>query len=599
MKFRWMIAPPQPLLAGQLAAKLKISPLLAQCLLNRGFSEIPAIENFLQPRLKNLADPFLLPNMDKAVERLFRARGQNEPLVIFGDYDVDGVTSTALLVEVLRALGWKVDFYLPSRMDEGYGLSADGVENCLKKFPATLLLAVDCGSTAVETINSLRSRGIDTIVLDHHQISNPPPNVIALVNPQLCRTGILPVSNQNQETAQAEQKIGDRLEACPAFTELCSVGLAFKLAHAILKRGREMNLPGAAEFDLKPLLDLVALGTIADLVPLTGENRILVSAGLRQLNQTQRAGIIALKRVAQTPERIGAYEVGFQLAPRLNAAGRLETAEESLRLLLAKNLEEAMPIAQNLDLRNRERQKIEKSIFEEVSGVVRSKFDAQNDFVIVEGQLLWHIGVVGIVASRVLQEFYRPTIIIGGENGEMRGSGRSIAGFDLAAALRECDDLLLRHGGHAMAAGLSIAPDKINLLRQRLNELARRSLKPEDLQLPLRLDSEISLDEINFEALAGLEKLKPGGQGNPAVQFCARNLSHAKPLQKIGAEKKHVKMWVNDGSVAARGLEAVWWNGGDKSLPVGTFDLAFVPQINEFNGNRTVQLKVLDWCPAA
>jgi single-stranded-DNA-specific exonuclease len=571
MKFRWTPAPPQPLLAGQLASQLKISPLLAQCLLNRGFSEPSAIENFLSPRLKNLADPFLLPNMDKAVERLLRARAQNELLVIFGDYDVDGVTSTALLVEVLRELGWQVNFYLPNRMDEGYGLSADGVENCLKKFPTTLLLAVDCGSTAVETIASLNSRGVDVIVLDHHQVSNPAPAAVALVNPQL--------STLNSQPSTA-------------FTELCSAGLAFKLAHALVKRGRETNLPGAAEFDLKPLLDLVALGTIADLVPLTGENRILVTAGLRQLNETKRTGILALKKVAQTPDKIGAYEVGFQLAPRLNAAGRLETAEESLHLLLTENLEAAMPIAQNLDLRNRERQKIEKSIVGEVIGVVRSKFDAQKDFVIVEGQLLWHIGVVGIVASRVLSEFYRPTIIIGGENGEMRGSGRSIAGFDLAAALRECDDLLLRHGGHAMAAGLSIAPDKIDLLRQKLNDLARLKLKPEDLQPPLRLDAEVGLDEINFESLAELEKLKPTGQGNPAVQFCSRNLSHAKPLQRMGAQKQHVKLWVSDGSAMH---EAVWWNGGEKSLPVGKFDLAFAPQINEFNGRRAVQLKVLDW----
>ena len=573
MKFRWTPAPPQPLLAGQLASRLKISPLLAQCLVNRGFSEPAAIENFLQPRLKNLADPFLLPDMDKAVGRLFRAREKNESLVIFGDYDVDGVTSTALLVEVLRALGWRVEFYLPNRMDEGYGLSADGVENCLKKFPTTLLLAVDCGSTAVETINTLHERGVDTIVLDHHQVSSPAPNAFALVNPQLL------TSNSQLPTS---------------FTELCSAGLAFKLAHAILKRGREINLPGAAEFDLKPHLDLVALGTIADLVPLTGENRILVSAGLRQLNQKQRAGILALKKAAQTPDKIGAYEVGFQLAPRLNSAGRLETAEESLQLLLAKTFEEAMPIAQNLDLRNRERQKIEKTIVEEVIGVVRSKFDAQKDFVIVEGQLLWHIGVVGIVASRVLQEFYRPTIIIGGENGEMRGSGRSIAGFDLAAALRECDDLLLRHGGHAMAAGLSILPEKIDALRQRLNEMGRRSLRPEDLQQPLRLDAEVRVDEINFETLGELDKLKPTGQGNPAVQFYSRNLSHAKPLQKIGAQKQHIKLWVSDGSATH---EAVWWNGGDKSLPVGKFDIAFAPSVNEFNGRRTVQLKVLDWRP--
>jgi single-stranded-DNA-specific exonuclease len=568
MKFRWTLAPSQPLLAGQLASQLKISPLLAQCLVNRGFSEVSAVEDFLSPQLKNLADPFLLPNMDKAVERLFRARKQNESLVIFGDYDVDGVTSTALLVEVLRELGWKVDFYLPSRMDEGYGLSADGVENCLKKFPVTLLLAVDCGSTAIETIQKLCERGVDVIVLDHHQVSSPAPNAIALVNPQLA----------------AENEI--------SFRELCSAGLAFKLAHALVKRGREINLPGAAEFDLKPLLDLVALGTIADLVPLTGENRILVSAGLECLSQTQRDGIVALKRIAQSPEKLGTFEVGFQLAPRLNAAGRLETAEESLHLLLAKNFEEAMPIAQNLDLRNRERQKIEKSIVEEVIGVVRSKFDAQKDFVIVEGQLLWHIGVVGIVASRVLSQFYRPTFIIGGDGDAWRGSGRSIAGFDLAAALRECDDLLIRHGGHAMAAGVTIHPDNLQAFRTRLNEIGRRSLKLEDLQPPLRLDAEVQLREISIATLAELDRLKPAGQGNPSVQFFVRGVTHGRPLQRMGAEKQHVKMWVTDGVVTH---ECVWWAAGNASLPVGKFDLAFAPQVNGFNGRTTVQLKVLDW----
>lgn len=585
MKFRWSLATPQPLLALQLASRLKISSLLAQCVLNRGFSDPAAIEDFLSPRLKNLSDPFGLPNMSAAVARLFRARQQDELVVIFGDYDVDGVTSTTLLLEVLRRLGWQVEAYLPNRMQEGYGLSRDGVENCLKKFSGDgdaagtvdsvkLLLAVDCGSTAVETIGWLNDRGIDVAVLDHHQVSYPAPNAVALVNPQLSR----PDERAGGTTA-----------------ELCSAGLAFKLAHALVKQGRNLGLPGAAEFDLRPLLDLVALGTVADLVPLVGENRIFVSAGLERLNTTPRAGLVALKQVAQSPERLGAFDVGFQLAPRLNAAGRLETAEEALQLLLAKTLEDALPLARNLDLRNRERQKIEKAMVEEVLGLVRSKFDARKDFVIVEGQLLWHIGVVGIVASRVLQEFYRPTIIIGGENGEMRGSGRSIAGFDLALALRECDELLLRHGGHAMAAGLSILPEKVDLFRERLNDVARRCLKPEDLLPALRLDAEIGLPAITLTSLAELEKLKPTGQGNPGLQFCARNLTHARPLLRMGKDKQHVKLSVTDGKATH---EAIWWNGGSQSLPVGKFDLAFAPGVNEFNGQRLVQLKVLDWQPA-
>ncbi len=584
MKFRWSLAPSQPLLSGQLAGTLKISPLLAQCLVNRGFSEPQTITSFLDPRLKDLADPFLLPNMAAAVERLFRARERKELVVVFGDYDVDGVTSTALLLEVLGALGWAVQCYLPHRMDEGYGLSQEGVENCLKRFPAALLLAVDCGSTAVEAIAGLQQRGIDVIVLDHHQVSSPPPAAVALVNPQLHST--------HDALATPQSASINPINPINLFTELCSVGLAFKLVHALVKRGRETGLSAASDLDLRPLLDLVALGTIADIVPLTGENRILVSAGLARLNATARPGLVALKRVAQSPAPLGAYEVGFQLAPRLNAAGRLETAENALRLLLARDLTEAMPLAQSLDLQNRERQKIERGIAEEVVGAVREKFKPENDFVIVEGRMPWHIGVVGIVASRVLQQFYRPTIIVGGDGADWRGSGRSIAGFDLAAALRECGDLLVRHGGHAMAAGVTIAPANLDTFRARLNEIARRSLKPDDLQPALHLDAEVGLEEMSLECLGSLGKLKPMGQGNPAIQFVARNLTHQRPLQRIGPEKQHVKMWVTDGGATH---EAVWWRAGNESLPVGAFDLAFAPQAHHYNGRRLTQLKVLDW----
>ena len=570
MKFRWNIAPAQPLLAEKLAQELRLSPLLAQCLLNRGFSEPVTITRFLEPRLKQLADPFLLPNMAVAVERLLRARELGEQIVIFGDYDVDGVTSTSLLREVLSKLGWRVEHYLPHRMDEGYGLSQDGVENCLRKFPVKLLLAVDCGSTAVASIAWLRERAVDVLVLDHHQVSDPAPAAVALVNPQLSRLN------------------GSKGE----FTELCSVGLAFKLVHALLKRGRETGLPGAEEFDLRPLLDLVALGTIADIVPLIGENRIFVSTGLERLNKSTRPGLIALKEVAQSPPVLNSYDVGFQLAPRLNAAGRLETAEESLFLLLAPDMEEAMPLAQKLDAQNRERQKIERGIAEQVIGAVKARFNPETDFVIVEGQLLWHLGVVGIVASRVLQQFYRPTFIIGGEGDNWRGSGRSIAGFDLAAALRECDDLLVRHGGHAMAAGLTIKPENLEAFRTRLNEIARRSLKREDLQPPLRLDAEINLAQISMAGLVELDRLRPIGQENPPVQFFARSVTHARPLLRMGKDRQHVKLWVTDGRTTH---ECVWWNAGELSLPVGTFDLAFAPQVNDFNGRSSVQLKVLDW----
>ncbi|MGE3309422.1 MAG: single-stranded-DNA-specific exonuclease RecJ [Limisphaerales bacterium] len=570
MKYRWLLAPPRPEEALRLSREIGISPLLGQCLINRDFSTGEAVSAFLNPRLRDLGDPFLLPNMRTAVDRLYQAHARGEALVIYGDYDVDGVTSTALLIEFLERLGWQVSHFLPHRMDEGYGLSPEGVENCLNQHPVSLILAVDCGSTAVEPIAKLRSRGVDVIVLDHHQIASPPPDATALVNPRVAGDG------------------------SPGM-ELCSAGLAFKLAHALLKRGRELGIEAATEFDIRLLLDLVALGTIADLVPLRRENRILVRAGLDRLNQTQRPGLQALCEIAQITTTIGGYEVGFLLAPRLNAAGRLEDACEALDLLLADDYSLAADIARSLDARNRQRQQIEKAIADEVLGALDSRFNPETDYVIVEGQMPWHIGVVGIVASRVLQRFYRPTIIVGGDGEACRGSGRSIEGFDLAAALRNCDELLLRHGGHAMAAGLSLAPGNLDALRTRLNELARTALRPEQLNPPLRLDAHAALSELTEEQLVELDRLRPTGQGNPPVQIIVPNLAHDRPPQKVGRERQHAKFWVTDGRVTR---EAIWYAAGDRPIPTGRFDLACVPHVHEFNGRRSVQLKVLDWRPA-
>jgi single-stranded-DNA-specific exonuclease len=570
MKFRWSLAPAQPALAELIARECQVPRLTAQCLLNRGQSEPDAVRNFLEPRLKDLRDPFLIPNMAAAVDRLLHARERAETVVIFGDYDVDGVSSTALLLEVLQSLGWKVRTYLPHRFEEGYGLSREGVSNCLEQFAVDLLLAVDCGSTAVETIAWMRERGIDVLVLDHHQVSQPPPAATALVNPQLAAPGE------------------------PSFRELCSAGLAFKLAHALVKRGRETGLPGPDAFDLKPLLDLVALGTIADIVPLRGENRILVRAGLRMLDSTQRPGLVALKEVARVGSPVQPHDVGFLLGPRLNAAGRLENAAEALELVLAPDPDAAGRLAASLDSRNRERQQIERNLSADVIGRLKSRFDPAEQFVIVEGGLYWHIGVVGIVASRVLREFYRPTIIIGGEGKEWRGSGRSIEGFDLAAALRECDELLIRHGGHAMAAGISIHPDRIDDLRERLNTLARCTLSRDQLLPPLLLDALVEPLDLKLEQIHALKRLAPFGQENPAIKLVLTKATLARAPRRIGREGSHVKLQI---AVGRDTWDAVWWNGGDQRWPVDTFDLAFTPEINEYNGRTSVQLKVLDWRP--
>jgi single-stranded-DNA-specific exonuclease len=566
-KFRWLL--PQAATNGaaaSLAEALGVSPLLAQCLVNRGVAGPDAAARFLRPRLKDLADPLLLPNMAAAVKRLLRARERREALVIFGDYDVDGVTATALLLETLRALGWNVNYYLPHRMDEGYGLSRAGAGNCLQKHPASLLLAVDCGSTATDSIAWLVEKGTEVIVLDHHQVSAPPPAAVALVNPRLA------------------DAVGG--------TEFCSAGLAFKLAHALVKELRKSGEQAAVKYDLRQHLDLVALGTIADLVPLTGENRLLARAGLERLTAAERPGLKALMTVAQCPALIGSYEVGFQLAPRLNAAGRLEDAEEAICLLLAGGLAEAEPLARSLDARNRQRQQIERDMAEEVIQAVEARFDGEKDFVIVEGHDSWHIGVVGIVASRVVKQFYRPTIILGGDGAVWRGSGRSIEGFDLAAALRHCDGLLLAHGGHAMAAGVTAQPGLVDRFRARMNELARVALTPEQLEPCLRLDGEVAGADMTVELMEQLAALAPSGQGNPPVQWVLRGLSLREPPVRMGRENQHVKWHLTDGRA---NLEAVWWNGGAAPMPQGRFDLAFTPSLNEYQGWRTVQLRVLDW----
>jgi single-stranded-DNA-specific exonuclease len=574
MNFRWQLYPAQPLLAESLARTLQISPLLAQCLINRGLTEADACRAFLEPRLSRLPDPFALPDMAAAVDRLELARARGERVVIFGDYDVDGVTASALLQEVLQQLGWSTAVYLPRRLDEGYGLSLEAVNHCLARFPTQLLLAVDCGSTSTTVIQDLQSRGIDVLVLDHHQLSQPAPPARALINPRA--------------------QTGPHLQDVPS-GELCSVGLAFKLAHALVKRGRQQGRPEALALDLRPLLDLVALGTIADVVPLTGQNRILVKTGLARLNHTRRPGLQALRQIARCPAVLDTYEVAFQLAPRLNAAGRLQTAETALHLLQAKTPAQAEPLAQQLDAQNRERQQLERHILEQVLSRLRSRFNPETDYVIVEGDPSWHLGVVGIVAARLVQEFYRPTFILGGDGATWRGSGRSIPGFDLAAALRQCSDLLLRHGGHAMAAGLSVKPDQIETLRARLNELARQTIPPEALQPGLRLDAELPLCQLTVPQILELERLKPFGLGNPAVQLLAKNLTHHRPLHRFGPNHEHVRLWVTDGTAV---LEAVWWNGGANPLPVGRFDLAFAPQLRAHNGQQQVQLRLLDWRPA-
>ena len=568
MEFRWHRHPEERQAAASLSRQLGMSPLLAQCLINRGMRDAGAVEQFLQPTFRTLSDPFALPDMDRAVVRLLRARKALERVVLFGDYDVDGITATAILMEVMEELGWQVDKCLPHRHNEGAGFSLSAIDRCLEENRPDLILAIDCGSTAIETIEGLRQRGIDVIVLDHHQVSEPLPAALALVNPH---------------RSEGE------------YRELSAAGLAFKLSQALVIRCRELKEPPAAySFDLKPLLDLVALGTVADMAPLVGENRILVTAGLRRLNRTRRAGLLALMEVAELRNRVDITAINCQLGPRINASGRMEDPQASFDLIRCRDHRKAKERACRLDACNRERQSIEREVVEVAMERLEREFDAQRDRVIVLGNPGWHIGVVGIVASRILTRYCRPVLVFGGEKGILKGSGRSVEGFDLTRALHACRNLLVEHGGHAMAAGLTIAPGNLDAFRIAINRHAREHMRPEHLVPTICIDAEVPLGENTPERLRELESLQPFGRGNQTVRLSTRGLFLQDASVRTNGEGRHARFRVTDG-IESR--EVVWWNRNDADLPSGRFALAYEPCLPPNNGGQRVQLRLLHWRP--
>jgi single-stranded-DNA-specific exonuclease len=548
---RWVIARPEPAQSERLARALRLPVALAQLLLNRGYRDLESARKFLNPQLRQLRDPFELPDMERAVDRVRAAIAGGQRILIYGDYDVDGISASALLKRLLSAAGACVRNFLPHRIDEGYGLSEDGLARCLRQHKPDLLIAVDCGTSSVSEISNLKSRGIDVIVLDHHEPPERLPDCAALVNPKRHPDG----------------------------EPLASVGVAFKFAHALLKRDRKL----AGQIDLREHLDLVATGTVADIVPLRGENRILVKAGLDRLPATRKPGLRALIELAAVPEKVTPYHIGFRIGPRLNAAGRLADAMAALELLLTEDTGRAAELAALLDRHNAQRQQIEERIVEEAFAAARQ---CEGDRVLVLANEAWHPGVIGIVASRVAAEFYRPSVIIGADG---KGSCRSISGFSIVEALRHCAKLLEKFGGHEMAAGLNVKPGNVGRLRRALNEYAGRVLGEEDLLPRVTVDATVQLGELDEEFFRALQRFEPCGVDNPAPVFAVLGVRlHGRPRL---LKDKHLKFYLTDGETVQ---EAVWWGVGARELPAGAFDVAFVPELNEYGGVKTVQLRVRD-----
>jgi single-stranded-DNA-specific exonuclease len=554
---RWILAPREELNDGAIPwSEICGSECIARLLLRKGFHSLEEVENFLRPRLRSLSDPFLLPEMRAAVSRVLAALDRRERVVLFGDYDVDGVTSLALLDEMLRAYGATPELFLPLRMEEGYGLSRESIERCLEQHRPQLLIAVDCGTASTGEIAALKKRGVDVIVLDHHEPKSEPPDCAAIVNP--------------------------KTDPASPFQYLCSVGIVFKLCHALLKT---RPLPG---FDLKSKLDLVALGTVADIVPLRGENRVLVQRGTIEIARTSRIGLRKLMQVAGVRVPILPEDIGYRLGPRLNAAGRLSTAEKSLRLLLTQEESEAAGLAAELDQQNRERQEVEKQILTAAIERIDKKFDAARDVAIVVGARDWHSGVLGIVASRIARKYHRPAIVIGfDENGMGKGSGRSIEGLNLVEALNRCAGSLDTFGGHEMAAGLAVREANFDLFAKAFRNAARELLSDEALQPCLRLDHALAFTEIDVDFLRWHEMLQPFGNGNPQPLFLAREVEPVGPPRVMN--EKHLLFRLRQGD---RHRRAVYFNGAPNQLPPAPWDVAFRILADEYGGETLVAMHI-------
>ena len=545
-----------------MSKELNISPILAQLLINRGTKEVLSARKFLKGDLKDLRDPYIFQDMEKAVDKILRAVDNNERILIYGDYDVDGITSVALLFSILREFTNNLYYYIPNRFQEGYGLNEEAIDIAFKN-NFKLIITVDCGISSIHEIEKASNYGIDVIVTDHHQPQKDLPSAIAIINPKC---------DKNYP-----------------FKELAGVGVGFKMAQALylkLKKNQD---------DLWNLLDYVALGSIADSVPFIDENRILIKYGLRALNQTKKEGLKALIMESGVDYgNLGTKEVNFALAPRINAAGRLDDPKLALELVLTDSEYKAKHLSQKLSEINKHRREIGDNILREARKFASVQAKEEDNKVLVLESENWNQGVIGIIASRLVDEFNRPAIIISKKDGVAKGSGRSIKGFHLYKVLESCQDILINFGGHELAAGITIESNKIPEFKSRINGISQNFIKEDDLSPELKIDAQILLSDINFGLVKDISVLEPFGIGNSQPVFCSyKNI--ISDWRLVGGRKEHLKIKIKEEN---RTLEGI----GFKLSKIGkqifsenkVVDLAFNIELNKWNGTENLQLNIKD-----
>jgi len=560
---RWVIAKP---ITGQASeALVVVPPILRQVLFNRGIGTEDEARAFVAAKTLADTNPFQMIGMQAAVDRIRFALDHNEPIAVYGDYDVYGVTATALLVEALQKFGAQVRGYIPNRFEEGYGLNKDALDS-LKADGVKLVITVDCGIRSPDEALHARTIGLDLIISDHHHPDgeNLPP-AFAVINPK-----------------QHGDPYPDK--------DLAGVGIAYKIVEALtMDDGRQTMVNG--QWSIVELLDLVALGTVADLAPLVGENRSLVRNGLKQLRETKRQGLFSLAGIAQIKiDKITAGNIGFMLGPRLNASGRLESALASFELLTTTDFMRAGQLAQQLDVQNRQRQTITKTMQQQAEEIAMQ--DDPNAFLLFAAHESFNSGVVGLAASRLTENYYRPSVVAAKGAEETRGSCRSIPEFHITDALDLCKDLLVRHGGHAAAAGFTVKNENLPELVSRLKAIAKEKLDGKDLRQTLSADMEVPLADMNFGILKHIAFLEPTGYGNPDAIFVSRNVK-VKSFRAVGSEGRHLKLTLEDGP--ALKYDAIGFRMGEKakSLPPRV-DVMYTLEANEYNGRVSLQLNLKD-----
>jgi single-stranded-DNA-specific exonuclease len=561
----WLIsAPITPAADAQLE---KFPPILRQILFNRGYATDAEARAFLRAEANFDTSPFQISYMESAVERILYAIDHSQPIAVYGDYDVDGVTATALMLEALRALGATVREYIPNRFDEGYGLNNDALDT-LKAEGVQLVITVDCGIRSQAEADYARAIDLDLIISDHHHPDDHLPAAFAVINPK-----------------QHGDNYPDK--------DLAGVGIAYKIAQALFERRLKTADGGLSSDFLAGLLDLVALGTVADLAPLVGENRMLVRKGLQRIRATTRQGLFSLAAVSDLNlPRTTATNIGFMLGPRLNAAGRLDSALASFRLLTTTSVTEAGQLAQKLDVQNRERQTLTRKIQEQAE--IMALADDPNAALLFAAHPDFNSGVVGLAAARLAETYYRPAVVGQTLEDTTRCSCRSIAEFHITDALDQCRDILVRHGGHAAAAGFTVRNEHLPELMTRLKALAFEKLDGQALRRTLTADVEAPLSDLTFDVLKYLDYLQPTGYGNPDVVFVSRNVQ-VKSSRTVGQEGKHIKLTLSDGHIS---MDAIGFRLAD-ALPLPPrVDVLFAFEANEFNGRTSLQLNLKDIKPA-